>query len=308
MVDEQAAVVRRQGGVVAEDDAFADQGGRQLEQDAVESDGGVAVDLAGGFVTERLRQVDGGIERHDEMALGEPDLQRGGALQAAMRRAVILAFQPGVEALVEIGDGGQLVGLQRGQELLADGAEESFDFAAASRFAHPRMGDDQAQSIEDAAGLVADKGCSVVAIQATDAAMSGQDVMDAGLEGDCGLAESPAGVDHPAGGVVEEGEQQGDAAAAVGVGQAWSVHEVGLNTLQRGEELELQVLLAVRLPLAGRALQAGRAHQPGQRGAGGGAGDPTVGLQGAQRGAGGQLGVGLQIIEQPGSFGVGQGA
>ena len=31
--------------------------------------------------------------------------------------------------------------------------------------------------------------------------MSGQDVMDAGLEGDRGLAESPAGVDHPAGGV-----------------------------------------------------------------------------------------------------------
>ena len=88
--------------------------------------------------------------------------------------------------------------------------------------------------------------------------MSGHDVTDAGLEGDRGLAESPAGVDHPAGGVVEEGEQEGDAAAALGVGQARSVHEVGLNTLQRGEELELQVLLAVRLPLAGRALQAGR--------------------------------------------------
>ena len=34
VVDEQAAVGRRQGRVVAEDDAFADQGGRQLEQDA----------------------------------------------------------------------------------------------------------------------------------------------------------------------------------------------------------------------------------------------------------------------------------
>ena len=149
---------RRQGRVVAQDDAFADQGGRQLEQDAVEGDGGVAVDLAGGLVAERLCQVDGSIDRHDQMALGEPGLQRGGALQAAVRRAVILAFQPGVEALVEIGDAGQLVGVQRGQELLADGAEESFDLAATSRLAHPRMGDDKAQSIENALGLVADEG------------------------------------------------------------------------------------------------------------------------------------------------------
>ena len=79
------------------------------------------MDLAGGLVAERLCQVDGGIDRHDQMALGEPGLQRGGALQATVRRAVILAFQPGVEALVEIGDAGQLVGVQRGQELLADG-------------------------------------------------------------------------------------------------------------------------------------------------------------------------------------------
>ena len=48
VVNEQAAVARRQGRVVAQDDAFADQGGRQLEQDAVGGDGGVAVDLAGG--------------------------------------------------------------------------------------------------------------------------------------------------------------------------------------------------------------------------------------------------------------------
>ena len=72
-------------------------------------------------MAERLCQVDGSIDRHDEMALGEQGLQRGGALQAAVRRAVILAFQPGVEALVEIGDAGQLVGVQRGQKLLADG-------------------------------------------------------------------------------------------------------------------------------------------------------------------------------------------
>ena len=69
-----------------------------------------------GLVAERLCQVDGGIERHDEMALGEPDLQRGGALQTAVRRAVIFAFQPSMEALVEIGDASQLVGLQRGQD------------------------------------------------------------------------------------------------------------------------------------------------------------------------------------------------
>ena len=77
--------------------------------------------LRAGLVAERLCQVDGSIDRHDQMALGEPGLQRGGALQATVRRAVILAFQPGVEALVEIGDAGQLVGVQRGQELLADG-------------------------------------------------------------------------------------------------------------------------------------------------------------------------------------------
>ena len=75
-----------------------------------------------------------------------------------VRRAVILAFQPGMEALVEIGDAGQLVGFQRGQELLADGAEESFHLATPSRFPHPGMGDDQTESIEDALGLIADEG------------------------------------------------------------------------------------------------------------------------------------------------------
>ena len=74
----------------------------------------------------------------------------------------------------------------------------------------------------------------MVAIQATDAAMSGQDVTDAGLEGDRGLAESPAGVDHPAGGVVEEGEQQGGTAPTAGVRQAWSVHEVGPEHIPAG--------------------------------------------------------------------------
>ena len=81
-----------------------------------------------GLVAERFCQVDGGIERYDEMALGEPGLQRGGALQAAVRRAVILASSH-VETLVEVGDAGQLVGLQRGQELLADGAEETLHLA-----------------------------------------------------------------------------------------------------------------------------------------------------------------------------------
>ena len=50
------------------------------------------------------------------MGFGEPGLQWGGAFQTAVWRAVILAFQPGVEALVEIGDAGQMVGLQWGQE------------------------------------------------------------------------------------------------------------------------------------------------------------------------------------------------
>ena len=108
-------------------------------------------------MVERLRQVDGGIERHDQMALGDPGVQRGGALQTAVRRAVILAFQPSVEALVEVGDAGQLVGLQRGQELLADGAEETFHLATPSRFSHPRVDDDQTESIEDALGLIADE-------------------------------------------------------------------------------------------------------------------------------------------------------
>ena len=88
-----------------------------------------------GLVAERLCQVDGGIERHDEMALGEPGLQRGGALQAAVRRAVILAFQP-CGTLVDVGDAGQLVGLQRGQELLADGAEETLHLATPSYSTH----------------------------------------------------------------------------------------------------------------------------------------------------------------------------
>ena len=88
-----------------------------------------------GLVAERLCQVDGGIERYDEMALGEPGLQRGDALQAAVRRAVILASSH-VEMLVEVGDAGQLVGLQRGQELLADGAEETLHLATPSYSTH----------------------------------------------------------------------------------------------------------------------------------------------------------------------------
>ena len=56
------------------------------------------------------------------------------------------------------------------------------------------------------------------------ASVSGQDVTDADLEGDRALAPCPAGVEDSAGGVVEEGQQDGDAAAPVRVGQLQGVH------------------------------------------------------------------------------------
>ena len=101
----------------------------ETSNSTIDGEGRIAMHLASGLVAEYLLEVDGGIDRDDVAALGQPGIKRGDAVQAPVWRAVILALQPGVKARIEIIDAGQLIHVQRGQELLADSAEEPLDLA-----------------------------------------------------------------------------------------------------------------------------------------------------------------------------------
>ena len=82
----------RAGRVIAERDGLADERGVDFVHDAVEADGAVLLDLAFLLEEEDLRQV-GGREL-DVRGAGGPAIDRGRAGQAAVRRIVILVFDP----------------------------------------------------------------------------------------------------------------------------------------------------------------------------------------------------------------------
>lgn len=113
----------------------------------------------------------------------------------------------------------------------------------------------------------------MVGIEPADASVSGEDVLDAGFEGEGVFRKAEAGIEHSAGGIIEERQKHRLAQPALFIGNLHRVHPVCLHALKRSEEVELQVFLLGVLLDAPLPLKPCRAHQTRQEGGRGGSGD-----------------------------------
>ena len=276
MNDEQPSPLSRQVRIIGEADSLPDQGGGYFKEHPFQGDGGIFVDFPRDLMVEHLLDVHGGIHGDDVAGPFNPCLQGCLAVQASMGRTVILTLQPvmkGKLEALEVGDGLRIL---QPKELLSGGAEEPLDLSASGWPVGPGVHQDDAQGVQDPTGLAADKGAPVVSIQAADATVGFENVADAGFELQGAVRKAQRGVQDPAGGIVQEGQQDHVAAFSLFVGQLQRVHAVHLDAFQRGEELKLQVLLLFGFSDSLLPIQSRRAHQARNRGTGGGAGDGAV--------------------------------
>lgn len=79
-------------GVESHDDVVADEGRVDFVKGAVETDGAVFVDLAFGLEEEQIVKVEGGVGEADLVGGLRPALERGFAIEPAMRGLVVLAL------------------------------------------------------------------------------------------------------------------------------------------------------------------------------------------------------------------------
>ena len=92
---------------------------------------------------EQTPQVGGRRKLADLFDIALPAQQRCG-LERAVLAAVIIGVEPVPQALVELFEGEQSFGIERGQKLLAHGTEEAFDLAAAFGLIGRRVHDENA--------------------------------------------------------------------------------------------------------------------------------------------------------------------
>ena len=79
-------------GVEAHDDVVADKGCVDFVKSAVEADGAVFLDLAFGLEEEEIVEVESGVGEANLVGGLRPALERGFAIEPAMRGLVVLAL------------------------------------------------------------------------------------------------------------------------------------------------------------------------------------------------------------------------
>ena len=119
---------RRGTRIVAQGDPFADQGGIDLVEGAIETDSAILLHLAGGLEQEQLIEILGGRGETHRLGALRPALQRRLAVEAAVRRVMVFRRQPYLQAAVECLEAVAILRGQTGQELRAQGAKKALDF------------------------------------------------------------------------------------------------------------------------------------------------------------------------------------
>src|SRR4030042_912076 len=229
------------------------------------------------------------------MGLLQPRLQRSLAVQAAVRASVIFAFDPEVEAQVQIFKTFYGVRVQRAEELLTSGSPETFDFSTTGRFVGAGVDKDYSQGVQDALGLGGDKPAPVVDIHASNSAVGRKNMFETGLEGGRTFTETESGIQNAASSVIQESKKHGRTMFALGIGKPQAVHAVSLHAFKRREELELQVLLLLLHPQTGGFFQPRRAHKAREGGGGQIARDRPFSPQRSKCSLGGELGMSFQV-------------
>ncbi len=126
--DEQRPLGRR-ARVLQQDDLLPDQFGVGLVQPAVDADRAGAGDAALEAVAEDPLQVDVGSGIAHVAGELRPAVQRRIAVEAAVRRVVVVAFDPSREPAVEGGEAGAFRRAEQGQEFGSNTAKPAFYLA-----------------------------------------------------------------------------------------------------------------------------------------------------------------------------------
>lgn len=126
-LDDDGHAARQACGVVAERDGLADQGGVDLEGDAMEADRAVVLHLALLLEEKELGEILRG--QGDVVGGAGPLLAGRRVLQAAVRRVEVLVLNPRPEALIERVERPGVGLEQRGQELEANRPKPPFQFS-----------------------------------------------------------------------------------------------------------------------------------------------------------------------------------
>jgi hypothetical protein len=101
---------------------------------------------------EQAAQIGGGRELTDVFNVALPARQRRRA-ESAVFGAVIDAFDPDLEPVVQLIERERAFGIQIGDELLPDGAEAAFNLATALGLIRTRMNNEDAERGRDARQL-----------------------------------------------------------------------------------------------------------------------------------------------------------
>ena len=115
------------GRVVAERDGLAHEGGVDLIDDAMEADRAVLLDLA--FLLEKEDLTEVAARELDVGGGGGPSINRGRTGEAAVRRVVILVFDPRPQSAIERVEVARVRIRQRGEELRPYCTKPALDFS-----------------------------------------------------------------------------------------------------------------------------------------------------------------------------------
>ena len=184
---------------------FSAQVARSFVTCGLEGESVVDANFASGFEVEEL-VVKLGIRKKAKAADIEFEAVDGLHPKGGVVAGVIGVFDPTIEEIVEFFQGADVVEIS-GEELVADGAEEAFDFALCCSVAHGSMDEDGAESGADLGELFGRIVRAVVGVNSFGDAAFEEGVLETTDEVEGVVFVIEAGIGDDAGGVVDEGDK-----------------------------------------------------------------------------------------------------
>ena len=191
----------------------------------MQAHGAVLHDAAFGLEEEQVVEVEVGAGVTHVFACERPLLERGAPVDAAMGRLVVLALDPGPEAAVERLEAQGGIGVEAFEPGGAERSEEPLDFplsrwlpGASVDERNPELGAHEGELVRAVVGTVID-------VKSQRQAPAGERALEHRQERGGALGEVEGGEGEHAGGIVDEGHEEGLSAPAP-IADLRSVHDI----------------------------------------------------------------------------------
>ena len=224
MADLQGAR-RRRLGVVAQGDGLPHEDGIDLVEPPVQAHGAVLHDAAFGLEEEQVVEVEVGTGVTHVFACERPLLERGAPVEAAMGRLVVLALDPGPEAAVERLEAQGGIGVEAFEPGGAERSEEALDFPLSRWLPGASVDERDAELGAHEGELVRAVVGTVVDVEPQRKSPAGECALEHRQERGGALGEVEGGEGEHAGGIVDEGHEEGLSASAP-IADLRSVHDI----------------------------------------------------------------------------------